>query len=349
MQISNEAKVGLLTVVAIALMIFGYNFLKGQKVFSRNNTYYVIYKRVDGLLESNPVLLNGYQVGNVARILMISDTSNRVMVQLDINKNIQIPHHSSVSITSSGLLGDKAASLEIWKPKTPEERTQTLTFYESGDTIQGKEEVSLFNMASEQIVPLKNQADSIMRKLDSTLTTLNKILSSAAVKGIINNLERSTATLNTTLADADKLVGSLNTFTQTDLKKVGGIMNNVNDITLTLKSSTGKIGTIMDKVDKTVVNAEKATNQLAAIDMAATAKKLDGTLNEVNSLLNKVNKSEGNLNMLLEDRKLYDNLEKISANLNSLVEDFKENPKDYVGFSLININKKKKQEEDHKE
>ena len=344
MKISNEFKVGLLTIVAIALLIFGYNFLKGQKVFSRNNTYYVVYKRVDGLLESNPVLLNGYQVGNVARISMTPYTSNLVIVQLDIQKQIQIPLNSTMSINSSGLLGDKAISLNLWKPHTAQERAQTLQYYQTGDTLKGKEEISLLNMATEQIQPLKVQADSIMRKIDSTLTTLNKILSSSAIKGIINNLERSTATLNTTLTDADKLVGNLNAFTQNDLRKVGDIMNNVNDITATLKSSTGKMGPIMDKVDKTVLNAEKATAQVAAMDMATTVKKIDGTLNEVNALLAKVNKSEGNLNMLLEDRKLYDNLEKISANINLLVEDFQQNPKDYVGFSLININKKKKDE-----
>ena len=344
MKISNEFKVGLLTIVAIVLLIFGYNFLKGQKVFSRNNTYYVVYKRVDGLLESNPVLLNGYQVGSVARISMTTDTSNLVIVQLDIQKQIQIPHNSTMSINSSGLLGDKAISLNLWKPHTAQERAQTLQYYQTGDTLKGKEEISLLNMATEQIQPLKVQADSIMRKIDSTLTTLNKILASSAIKGIINNLERSTATLNTTLSDADKLVGNLNAFTQNDLRKVGDIMNNVNDITATLKSSTGKIDPIMDKVDKTVLNAEKATAQVAAMDMATTVKKIDGTLNEVNALLAKVNKSEGNLNMLLEDRKLYDNLEKISANINLLVEDFQQNPKDYVGFSLININKKKKDE-----
>lgn len=343
MQISNEIKVGLLTIFAVCLMIFGYNFLKGQKVFSRNNTYYVVYSRVDGLLESNPVLLNGYQVGNISRIEMSTDTSNRVLVQLAIDKRIQMPINTSASITSSGLLGDKAISLDIWKAKTPEEKSQTIRYYQNNDTIKGKSEVSLLNRATEQIEPLKNKADSIMRKLDSTLTTLNTLLSSSQVKGIIGNLEKSTATLNTTLLHADKLVGNINTFTETDLKKVGGIMNNVNDITATLKSSTGKIGTIMDKVDKTVVNAEKATNKLAAIDLEQTSQKLNSTLSEVNALMTKVNKSDGNLNMLLEDRKLYNNLEQISANLNKLVLDFQENPKDYVGFSLININKKDKQ------
>jgi phospholipid/cholesterol/gamma-HCH transport system substrate-binding protein len=343
MQISNEAKVGILTILAICLLIFGYNFLKGQKVFSRNNTYYVVYQRVDGLLESNPILLNGYQVGSVARISMSADTSNRVLVQLDVKKDIKIPKNSLVSVTSSGLLGDKALSLEMWKPKTNEERGK-LSFYQSGDTLKGKEEVSLFNRASEQIEPLKNQADSIMRKLDSTLTTLNTLLASSQVKGIVNNLEKSTATLNTTLLHADKLVGNINAFTETDLKKIGGIMNNVNDITATLKSSTGKVGTIMDKVDKTVVNAEKATSKLAAIDLEQTTQKLNSTLNEVNALISKVNKSDGNLNMLIEDKKLYSNLEQISTNINNLLLDFKENPKEYVGFSLININKKKKEE-----
>ncbi|HNG12253.1 MAG TPA: MCE family protein, partial [Saprospiraceae bacterium] len=65
---SNEAKIGILAVVAILISIFGYKFLKGQEVFSRTEEYKVEYANVDQLTKAAPVLINGFQVGAVKDI-----------------------------------------------------------------------------------------------------------------------------------------------------------------------------------------------------------------------------------------------------------------------------------------
>ena len=56
MKISNETKVGALTVIAIVMLILGYNYLKGNELFSSTNTYYAIYDNIDGLTPSNAVM-----------------------------------------------------------------------------------------------------------------------------------------------------------------------------------------------------------------------------------------------------------------------------------------------------
>lgn len=350
MTISNEAKVGILTIVALGLLIFGYNFLKGQKLFSRQNYYFAEYSRVDGLLTSNPVLLNGFQVGTVSQVYMKEDNPNRMMVQFTVNNRVKLLLNSKAIIVSAGLLGDKALSVEQWTPTTEEEKKNPITaYYASGDTLIGQAEVGLTEMAKKELLPIKDRADSLMQSLDSTLHSLNKILTSTEVKGLISNLSSSSATLNSTLKKADNLTGNLNAFAQNDLPKVSTTMSNITQITNDLKNNTGKIDALMNNAGSAVKNLDKASGNFAALDIDKTVKKLDQTLGEANALLAKVSDSKGNLNMLLEDRKLYDNMEGISNKLNGILEDFKENPKDYVGFSLININKKKKKDEQKQE
>lgn len=347
MTISNEAKVGILTIVALGLLIFGYNFLKGQKLFSRQNYYLAEYTRVDGLLSSNPVLLNGFQVGTVSSVYMKETDPEKIIVRFTVNNRIKLPVNSKATIVSAGLLGDKALSIQTWKPTTNEEKSRSTTYYASGDTLLGVAELGLTEMAKQELLPIRDRADSLMQSLDSTLHSLNKILASSEVKGLITNLSSSSVTLNATLKKADNLAGNLNAFTQNDLPKVSTTLSNVSQITNDLKSNTGKINTIMDNAGNAVKNLDKATGKFAAVEIDQTVKKLDQTLTEANTLLAKVSDSKGNLNMLLEDRQLYDNMEGITNKLNGILEDFKENPKDYVGFSLININKKKKKDEDN--
>ena len=68
MKISNEYKVGLLSITAIVLVVFGYNYLKGESLFEEPRTFYVVYDDVEGLSESSGITLNGLRVGTVSNI-----------------------------------------------------------------------------------------------------------------------------------------------------------------------------------------------------------------------------------------------------------------------------------------
>jgi phospholipid/cholesterol/gamma-HCH transport system substrate-binding protein len=63
MKISNETKVGSLTAIAIVLLILGVNFLKGKSLTADKNRFYAVFDNIQGLATSNPVIINGKQVG----------------------------------------------------------------------------------------------------------------------------------------------------------------------------------------------------------------------------------------------------------------------------------------------
>ena len=57
MKLSNETKVGLLAIVAIVVLVLGFNFLKGSSVFSSPPTLYAKFADIGSLEKSNPVFL----------------------------------------------------------------------------------------------------------------------------------------------------------------------------------------------------------------------------------------------------------------------------------------------------
>jgi len=64
MKLSNETKVGILAIVAIVVLVLGFNFLKGQNVFSKPPVLYAVFTNVGSLDKSNQVKINGLPVGS---------------------------------------------------------------------------------------------------------------------------------------------------------------------------------------------------------------------------------------------------------------------------------------------
>ncbi|MEO6498628.1 MAG: MlaD family protein, partial [Mucilaginibacter sp.] len=101
MKVSNETKVGAFTAVAITLLLLGYSFLSGNDVFSGSNKFYAIYKSVEGLTVSKPVLVNGFQVGRVSKMELQQD--GRTIVQFKVDKQYEIPENTLAQLQSTDL------------------------------------------------------------------------------------------------------------------------------------------------------------------------------------------------------------------------------------------------------
>jgi len=112
MKVSNETKVGLIAAFAITVLILGFNFLKGESLFSKNNTYYAVYDKVDGLFRSNPVVFHGVSVGTVTSVEM-DYASRQVIVSVQVPKELEIPRNTTLKITNNDLLGSKAIEIMI--------------------------------------------------------------------------------------------------------------------------------------------------------------------------------------------------------------------------------------------
>lgn len=331
MKISNETKVGLLTLAAIAILVLGYNFLKGKNLFSSSSTYYVKFDRVDGLLPSNDVLLRGAKIGIVDDIYLAETLSEHLLVTLSLEAGKKIPTNAEIRVASIDFLGTVAVQVVLPPLKTAEDY-RNITYVEPGDTLMGVYVPPITEAITEQMQPIIEKSETMVKTLDSTLLSFNEILRSEEVRASVSNVASSIANIQGALQNVEELVVNLNDFTSKDLKTLGRIFDNLDDITEKLGGSTSDINGILK-------NVNELTENFARTDVAATVESLESTLNEVNELMDQIANGDGTISKVLKDDGLYNNLEQASKDLDRLLVDFREDPKRYIGLSLINIDR----------
>ncbi len=344
MKISNEAKVGVLAIAAIIILIFGYNYLKGKDLFSSDNTFYAVYDRIDGLATSNPVQINGFQIGMVEDIFLKPDRSGKLVVKFTVDKEVNLPKSTKVKIVSSGLLGDKAMDVDLGEART----LKGLQYAASGDTLQGIIELGITELALEELLPIKDKVENMLTSLDSTLIEVKLLMRSNEFKTAFNNMGEVVNDLKGTLDNMNGLTANLNQFTERDLDKISVSLTNFQTASGDLQKLTAGLHGTKTKFDQVLDNTNTLTKKFSNLELEEMAAQTQATLTQINAMMSSIEAGQGTIGKVMKDEALYDNLEDTAESLNSLLVDFQQNPKDYVSFSLISIgggNKKEKKEE----
>ena len=100
MKVSNETKVGALTVIAVTLIIIGFNVLRGKTMFKSGNFIHAKFTDTKGLIVSNPVFINGYQVGAIFDIENgLNQLENFPYHDYPLNQ-VRGAHHNVISFMS---------------------------------------------------------------------------------------------------------------------------------------------------------------------------------------------------------------------------------------------------------
>lgn len=316
MKISNETKIGALTAVAITVLILGYSFLSGNDVFSGSNKFYAIYKSVEGLSVSKPVLVNGFQIGRVSKMKLRDD--GHTVVEFKVDKQYNVPVNTLAKLVSTDLLGGKAIVFELGTSKE---------FAGDEDTLRADVQGSL----AESLQPIQMKAENLISKLDSSLAAINKILNPNFQKNVdrsFASIANSLQTLEGTTKKIDNLVGS-----QTD--HINGILSNTEAVSLNLKNTTAGLTPITD-------NFKKFSNDLANANIKQTLDNANKAVADLQSTISTINSGKGSMGLLLHNDSLYRNLQSASGNLNALFIDLKANPKRYVHFSVFGGGNKNK-------
>jgi phospholipid/cholesterol/gamma-HCH transport system substrate-binding protein len=313
-KIANETKVGILAAFSIALLIIGYNFLKGNAIFSSETVLYAKYSRVDGLGVSKPVLINGFQIGRVDKLQLQPDGS--IVATLNIDGQYEIPTNSIARLESTDLLGSKAIIMVLGNANV---------YAKDGDTLHANVEKNLM----EAVQPVQKKAEVIIDKMDSILTSVNAMLN----PDFQNNVNKSFNSIAATLGSLESTSKKIDGLVGTEGSRISAILANVESISNNLKNNNVKINSILN-------NIETVTDQVAAANFKQTIDNANKAVSDLQGVVNKVNNGNGTLGLLVNDRQMYDNLNNASKNLDSLVIDLKENPKRYVHFSVFGGGKK---------
>lgn len=309
MKISNETKIGALTAVSIAILIIGYSYLRGNDVFSRSNKYYAVYRSVEGLSISKPVLVNGFQIGRVSKMELQPD--GRTIVEFKIEPQYDIPANTLAKLESTDLLGSKAIDFELGNSKE---------LAEDKDTLRADIQGSL----AESLQPIQRKAELLISKVDSSLAAINKILNPDFQKNVdrsFASIANSLQTLEGTTKKIDYLVGSQTT--------------HINNILTNAETASGGLKTTVDNMNAVTGNFKQVSDDIAAGNIKQTLDNANKAVADLQAVMAKVNTNKGTLGLLLNDDQMYKNLTDASNNLNNLFIDLKAHPKRYVSFSVF--------------
>jgi phospholipid/cholesterol/gamma-HCH transport system substrate-binding protein len=319
MKYSKYVKLGFLIVISLAILFWGLNYLKGNDIFKLNNNYFVVYERIDGLLESNKVTMNGYQIGQVKNISFAPNKSGNLIVTIMIDASFKIPVNSLAQIVSSDIMGTRSIRMIL---------SNENTFYQSNDTIPGAIESDLKEQVSLQVLPIKNKAEQLLSTIDSAITVLTVIFNEDARE----NLSESFENINKTIENAQSITNDLQQIVSAEKGNIQKILINIEDITSFLSSNTNEL-------EKTINNLSSFSDTLSQISFSPVVTNIAEASNQILSLLEKINSNQNTAGLLLNDDELYLTINALSQNLSFLINDIQSNPKRYLQFSAIDFGK----------
>ena len=313
MKISNETKVGSLTAVAIVLLVLGFNFLKGKDLMADNSRFFAVFDNIHGLANSNAVMINGKQVGTVTATDGGIDM-RRIVVSITLSQKVNIPKNS-IAVIEPSLLGATTVQIKL----SPQN-----VYHVDGDTLLTSVSGGMFADALQKVDPVLFQVQKAVTSLDSLLRTVNGVFDPTTknnIQAVMENLNKTTAGLAVSSA-------SLQTLLNTQTGALAKSLDNVSAFTGTLKNNNAKI-------DQTLTNLEATTAKFSRLDVEATLNSLNNTITELKNTIGKVNSDKGTLGLLMNDTKLYNNLNATSNKLNLLLDDVRMHPKRYVNISVF--------------
>jgi len=311
----REVRIALFFILGMVLVYWGINFLKGKDIFSTQTVLYAEYENITGLQVANPIMLNGFKIGQISEIKFIPGGKGKLLVKMLITEDIAIPSNSVARIISSDLLGSKAMQIILGNSSNPAE---------SGDYLKGEIETDLKEEVSMQILPLKNKAEELLSSFDSVLVILQLIFN----ENTRDNLNHSFESIKNTIASLEHASYNLDTLMSSQRYRLSTIFANVESITTNLKDNNDKIRQIFS-------NLNSISDSLARSNFKATINSANESLARFNDIMTKVDQGQGSLGMLINNDTLYYNLEKSSNDLDKLVEDIRLNPQRYLHFSIF--------------
>lgn len=322
MKISREFLIGVLVVIAIALLYLGVNYLKGVNLFLKQQKYFAVYENAAGLTSSNPVILNGFKIGIVSDVHMHEDGSGRIVAEVVLNDHkLKVPNDTRLEIFDADLFGGKAIQIVLGK---------SAVLASNKDTLASGISLGLTESIKQEIEPLKQKTSQLFSGVDSVITNLNNVLSGAQTQ----NLGDIFISLKKTMENLEGTSSKLNGVIDDNTDNLSKIFEHVEAITKNFESNN-------ELLTKAIKNAALITDSLAALNLSSTLNKVDHALLDFNALLTNINEGNGSIGKLIHTDSLHTELVTASHSLDLLLNDMRIHPKRYLSFSLINRNQDK--------
>ena len=277
--ITKEVKIGIASIIALGVVVYGINYLKGIRMFKPSSYFYFKYEDVNALAKSSPVFADGFRVGIVSDISYDYNQRGNVVVEVELDKDMRIPKGSTGELVTEMMGGVR---MNILLANNPRES------YSIGDTIPGTLNNGIMAGAAE----LMPQIEKMLPNLDSILISLNTILSNPDIPATLKSVRNSTANLEAASGQMRKLMNK-------DIPQLTGKLNTISDNFVVISSNLKEIdyAATFNKIDSTIHNVQLITQKLNSKDNSV------GLLLNDPALYNNLNTTSANAASLLEDLK----------------------------------------------
>lgn len=277
--ITKEVRIGIAGIIALCILVYGINYLKGINMFKPSSHFYVKFQNVNGLAKSSPVFADGVRVGIVRDIYYDYNQAENVIVEVELDTELRIPKGSSAELVSE-LMG--GVRMNILLANNPREK------YAVGDTIPGK----LNNGMMESVAALMPQIEQMLPKLDSIMISLNNILNNQSIPATLHSVEKTAANLEVASGQLKVLMGR-------DIPQLTGKLNTIGDNFITISGNLKEIdyAATFKEIEQTLANVKMVTEKLNSKDNTV------GLLLNDPQFYNNLNATTANAASLLEDLK----------------------------------------------
>lgn len=302
MKVSREVKTAVLVIVSLLLIVFLFNYLKGQNLLDSSRKVYVVYDNVEGLATSSPVTVNGHIIGRVQEIGFTKDGSGKIKVLLLIEDDFEFSKNSTAELYDTGLIGGKGIGIIPVLDNAEK--------IKSGDVLVGTTKAGIMDMVGQTLAPLQDKIGAMLISADSLLTNINDVFDEPTKRSLKHGISE----LETTISSFKNTSFSINQLIASNKEKLDNTLANVEHVSSNLSS---------------------ITDSIANANLTKTINDLQTTVSNFDKVLSSIENGEGSIGKLLKDEGLYNNLEGASKQLEQLLEDMKLNPKRYVHFSIF--------------
>lgn len=303
MKISKELKIGFFVVVIAVTAFFLINFLRGKDIFNREMYVMSAFGKVEGLLPSAPVYIDGYKAGSVTDITYEPD-SGLFYVCCSVQKQFRIPEDSRMTIYGVDIMGGKGVRID---------RGVSSVMIEDGDFIEPCLEPDLLTALSASAVPLLKGLSATVDSLNVTVSRVNNILSdenSASVRRTLAHLEN-------TVADVERISTAVGGRSE----ELSGLIASLSSFSCKLDSLAFKAGNVLDGTSDFVQELESAD--------------ISGMAASFRDLLESIKNPDGSIGKLLDDGSVYESVDSLLKDIDSLVKKIEKNPKKYIRISIF--------------
>ena len=332
---SNDWIVGLVIVVAAIGIVASTMFLQQTSLVNKRSTVTARFRDVGNMQVGNEAVIRGVHAGRVQEISLAD--KGWVLVTMDLDKEVTLPPDPVVLIQAATLFGDWQAII-TQRSSVPANRELLAQLADVTDAPPG----ALDGAVMPDIAQLTTVAGGIASNVSSVAERVRVAFSDSAARELsatIRNFAVLSSDLSRTIKAQSRNLDSIALNVRAGAEDLAATTAALRRTMSRADSATSseQVQRIVNETERATKNIREASERINALTLAlqGTEANVRGVVVKADGILGKLDRGEGSLGMMLNDRSLYQNSDSLLIDLRSLLADFRKSPKKYINLSVF--------------